>query len=158
MPVAFVNPLQMYMGKNISEICLNGYTDTTFNHCAHFVSHVMQFKFGYQCNIAGGKPNSAGYCVRVHELFSRCPQVGKFDDRKDLHSCLVFVTLPANVNLTAKTMDNVPRKHVGIYFNGLIYHYSNSQDKVISQTPEQFINHYPNQKNGLFYGSFPPGN
>ena len=49
-------------------------------------------------------------------------------------------------------MDNVPKKHIGIFINGTIWHYSNSQHKVVTQTPAEFIKHYPGQGFALFYG------
>ena len=69
--------------------------------------------------------------------------------------CLVFITNANNVNLQTKTMVNVPRKHVGIYYNGTIWHYSNSRHQVVSQTPEAFSNHYPAPSNAMFYGTVP---
>ena len=141
--------LNEYVGKTISEICSFGYTDDDDNHCAHFVSHVLTFEFGYTCK--GGK---GGRNVRVKETFERCPQVGVWADR-NTESCLVFVTKASNVNVKTKVMSNVPRKHIGIYVNGAIWHYSNSRDKVVTQTPEEFIKHYPTQTNALFFGTFP---
>jgi hypothetical protein len=52
-------------------------------------------------------------------------------------------------------MANMPRKHVGLYVAGWIWHYSNSQRQVLRQTPEQFSHHYPSPDNALFYGSLP---
>ena len=52
-------------------------------------------------------------------------------------------------------MANVPRKHVGIFLNGIIWHYSNSQHRVVKQLPGQFALHYPSPDNGMFYGSLP---
>lgn len=143
--------LDGYVGKNIIDICAFGYSDAGLSHCAHFVSHVLQLEFGYTC----GRSGRGGRNIRVHEIFRVCPQVGKFGDRPS-ESCLIFVTKSSNVNLTRRTMKNVPKKHVGIYCNGTIWHYSNLRDKVVTQRPTEFINHYPNQTNGLFYGTFPP--
>jgi hypothetical protein len=141
--------LNGYLGNNIIDICAFGFTDATENHCAHFVSHVLQLEFGYKCA-------RNGRCIRVQEIFARCPDVGKFADRPG-EACLVFVTKAANVDLKRKTMVNVPKKHIGIFVNGTIWHYSNSRDRVVTQTPEQFVLHYPNQANALFYGTFPAG-
>ena len=71
--------------------------------------------------------------------------------------CLAFITKASNVNLAAKKMVNVPRKHIGIYASGFIYHYSNSRQQVVKQTPSQFSLHYPAPDNAMFYGTLPPG-
>jgi hypothetical protein len=60
-----------YLGKSIGDICQNGYTSVHENHCAHFVSHVLGYRFGATCQMMGnGKGDPA--TLRVHELFSRC--------------------------------------------------------------------------------------
>jgi hypothetical protein len=142
--------LNEYIGKSIVDICSYGYTDASENHCAHFVSHVLQLEFGYRC-----KGRKEGRNIRVKEIFEQCPVVGSWDNRPAA-ACLVFVTKASNVNLKQKIMTNVPKKHMGIHCNGTIWHYSNTRDKVITQTPAEFINHYKGQTNALFYGSFPP--
>lgn len=70
-------------------------------------------------------------------------------------TCLAFVTDERNVNLATKKMTNVPRKHIGIFQGGFVYHYSNSQNKVVKQTPEQFKRHYNGDTIAVFYGTFP---
>ena len=47
--------LETYVGHSISEICPHGYDNKGYNHCAHFVSHVMQIDFGYTCERAQGR-------------------------------------------------------------------------------------------------------
>lgn len=111
---------------------------------------MLQLEFGYTCGQGGKK----GRNIRVQEVFAKCPDVGKFDDRPT-ETCLVFVTKPSNVHLGSKVLDNVPKKHIGIYYNGTIWHYSNSRSRVVTQVPDEFIKHYPNQTNALFYGTFP---
>lgn len=151
-----VPQLHEFLGKNIRAICNNGYAAPYENHCAHFVSHAMAFRFGYTCKAAtSGKFPGAN--LRVHELFSRCPSVGKWTDRPAalMSGCLVFVTAASHVNLATKTMANVPKKHVGIFRNGTIWHYSNSHDKVVTEQPGQFAHHYPGPGIELFYGQFP---
>jgi hypothetical protein len=53
-------------------------------------------------------------------------------------------------------MANVPKKHVGIYRDGTIWHYSNSKRRVVTQTPQEFSHHYSGKDIALFYGTFPP--
>ena len=146
------------LNKTISDLCKNKFNGTDDNHCAHFVSHVLELDSGYDCKTHknGSHP---GACLRVQELFPECPQVGNWNNAPEGMK-IVFVTDKANVDLAAHTMRNVPRKHVGIFYDGHVYHYSNSQDIVIRQTPTQFLNRFQafyggNQR--LFFGTFPPG-
>jgi hypothetical protein len=67
----------------------------------------------------------------------------------------VFITKAANVNTAAKTMTNVPRKHVGIFVDGNIWHYSNTRDQVVKQTPSEFSRHYAPPHNAMFFGALP---
>jgi hypothetical protein len=147
--------LKGYLGKNISQICPLGYSNPLDNHCAHFVCHALGYQFGFTCrDMKGGTGTPAN--IRVQEVFPRCPIVGAWDSRPaTLSNCLVFITNAKNVNVAAKTMQNIPRKHVGIFFNGDIYHYSNSHHQVVHQTPAQFSTHYPAPDNAMFYGSLP---
>lgn len=145
------------LNKTISDLCKNNFTATTDNHCAHFVCHVLELDLGYDCKTHknGSHPGS---CLRVQELFAECPQVGVFNNAPDGMK-IVFVTDKSNVDLNAHTMRNVPKKHVGIFSDGQIYHYSNSQDIVIRQTPAAFLSRFQNfygGNQGLFFGTFPP--
>jgi hypothetical protein len=147
--------LDRYLGKGISELCPNGYAAAAENHCAHFVSHALGFRFGLTCGTMRHGPGPSAN-IRVHEIFPKCPMVGNWGAKPVvLIYCLVFITNANNVDLQAKSMVNVPRKHIGIYYNGTIWHYSNSRDQVVSQTPEAFSNHYPAPSNGMFYGTVP---
>jgi hypothetical protein len=147
--------LDGFLGKSMAEICPNGFAANSDNHCAHFVSHVLGLRYGVTCQVMshGRQP---GVTIRVQEIFPRCPTVGAWSLRPaSLTACLVFITRVSNVSLATKVMNNVPRKHVGIFLNGAIWHYSNSQHKVVKQRPAQFGLHYPAPDNGLFYGSLP---
>jgi hypothetical protein len=101
--------------------------------------------------------------VRVHELFALCPRVGFWKDNPaGMAPCLAFVTAAANVNLAARTMRNIPQKHVGILFAGEIWNYHNTQDRVGKESPSLFerrMRHaYAASKDvTLYYGMFPPG-
>ena len=144
-----------YLGKSIADICQNGYTSSHDNHCAHFVSHVLGYTFGVTCKMMG-TGNGPAATLRVQELFPRCPSVGVWSLRNaSLHTCLVFITRASNVNLAGKVMANVPRKQVGIFLGGAVWHYSNREHKVVKQTPAQFARHYPAPDNAMFYGSLP---
>lgn len=145
------------LDKTIAELCRNRFTGAEENHCAHFVCHVLELDSGYDCKTHknGSHP---GACIRVQELFAECPQVGNWNDAPQGMK-IVFVTDKSNVNLTAHTMRNVPRKHVGIFSEGHVYHYSNTLDIVIRQTPADFLTRFQGAyggNQGLFFGTFPP--
>jgi hypothetical protein len=141
--------LDSYVDRPIEQICPFGYK--TDNHCAHFVSHVLQLGIGLTC--AGGSMGAAG--VRVHELFPYC------GDRREIRECpttgegLIFVSEKSNFHGSPSVIDNVPKKHVGILWNGRVWHYSNTKHKVIVQSVADFLDHYPKQQNALWYGSVP---
>jgi hypothetical protein len=147
--------LDALLGREITSICTVGYSNRNDNHCAHFVSHVLGYQFGFTCRgmVEGpGKPAT----IRVHELFPRCPSVGVWASKPAiLNRCLVFITKASNVDLAGKTMVNVPRKHVGIFIGGSIWHYSNTRDQVVKQTPVEFSRHYAVPDNSMFYGEMP---
>lgn len=147
--------LESCLNKHISAFCGNGYTNNADNHCAHFVSHIRGYTFGYTCKAAGNGSGDAA-CLRVHELFARCGTAGLFSNRPTaVTDCLAFVTKSSVVNLGTRTMDNIPKKHIGIYTRGSIYHYSNLNHFVIKQNPEDFSRHYPGTGFEIFYGTFP---
>ena len=144
-----------YLGKSIGDICQNGYTSVHDNHCAHFVSHVLGYRFGVTCQ-AMGSGKAPGATLRVQELFPRCHSAGAWSLRPaSLRSCLVFITRASNVNLASRSMANVPRKHVGIFLDGFIWHYSNSQRRVVKELPAQFAQHYAPPDNAMFFGTLP---
>ena len=144
-----------YLGQHINTICPNGHTDDNDNHCAHFVAHVLEYTFGTSC-LTMSKGKGPGATIRVHESFPHCGTVGQGDSRpEEPDPCLVFITNAGNVNLKTKAMVNHPRKHVGIFVDGTIYHYSNSKEKVVEQTPDEFSTHYPAPNNAMFYGTLP---
>ncbi|MDF2763855.1 MAG: hypothetical protein K0S81_849, partial [Rhodospirillales bacterium] len=40
-------------------------------------------------------------------------------------------------------MQDVGRKHMGIFVGGSVWHYSNSQDKVVCVSIDRMKKHYP---------------
>jgi hypothetical protein len=149
--------LEALLGKNISALCGNRFHDPNANHSAHFVSHVLGLSFGFNCrDYSQGKAEGAN--LRVHEIFAQCPRVGWWEDADEREDCLVFVVRRDAVDLARRKMQNIPRKHVGIYSNGLIYHYNNSRDRVVKQTPADFLKRFRSLYAGdqaLFFGTFP---
>ena len=150
--------LDSFLGKTISEICLNKFHDNSANHCAHFVSHVLNLNFGFDCKAFKGGDQS-GANIRVHEIFDQCPSTSEINQSNSQTPGIIFISKSSNfVTSEAKTtLRNVPKKHVGILLGKLVWHYSNGQNKVVSQSMGQFLNHYSGQTNSLWLGSWPPG-
>lgn len=155
MNTIIMTDLISFEGKNIKEICDADFVDNQLNHCAHFVSHVLNLTFGQTCFGMTGKGKTKGN-IRVDEIFLRCPLVGRWGDARTPVQGLLFVTDSRNVDLAKKIIDKVPRKHIGIYIGGDVWHYSNTKDMVVKQPVTQFSKHYPGPKIALFYGTAPP--
>ncbi|WP_206171072.1 DUF5675 family protein [Phragmitibacter flavus] len=159
MPNQITPDLESLLGKSIIPLCPQEFHDFDANHCAHFVAHTGGYQFGYLChNIAGS--NLRGVTVRVQEIFPECPQVGAWNNLPQTDDdLLVFITARRNVNLASKTIENVPKKHIGILRDGKVYHYSNTEEKVIKQTPAQVLSRFRSAYNDptvdLFFGTLP---
>lgn len=149
--------LESILGNSISKICPNNFHDPSANHCAHFVSHITGLDFSYNCKDFMGGVKQPGN-IRVHEVFARCPKVGKFEDAPKGRAVLVFVTKAANVDIKKKVMVNIPQKHIGVFVDDYVYHYSNTKDMVIKQKPNEFFDTYEkiySGTQGLFFGTIP---
>jgi hypothetical protein len=150
--------LDGYKGKSMAQICPFAYN--TGNQCAHFVSHVLEIGHGATCkNITWANKNNKaitkGACLRANEVYNNCASRGPWADRDAaLTSCLIFVTDAAHVK--NNLMTDHPQKHVGVYFNGTIWHYSNTRKQVETDTPEtwlaKFQKVYAGPNISLFYG------
>lgn len=149
--------LQQLVGKHIKYFCINDYTKNSDSHCAHFVSHVLGFTFGYTCDKQVRKASvKPGASIKVQEIFSKCFKVGHWGDRPSgVTQYLAFATTATRLNLISKIMPNIRNKHVGIYYQGHIYHYNNKQNRVVKVSPDKFGRHYGNKTN-VFYGTIPP--
>lgn len=146
------------LNKTIGDFCNNRFTGSLENHCAHFVCHMLEIDSGYTCR-THNNGRHPGACLRVHELFNVCPRVGNWRSAPQGLS-LVFVTDNSNVDLAQHTMRNVPKKHVGVFSDGHVYHYSNTKDIVIRETPDKFLARFQATYRGnqsLFFGAFPQG-
>lgn len=149
--------MDSFLGKDIKDICGNHFDDRNANHCAHFVSHATGLTFSYNCRqFVGGNKTPAN--IRVHEMFAQCPRVGRWDDADQGASQLIFVTRKDVVDIATKTMQNIPQKHIGVYQNGFVYHYSNTEDHVVKQTVAAFLDRFQAAyagDQGLFFGELP---
>jgi hypothetical protein len=145
--------LNTYVGQPISQICPHGFDKPDDNHCAHFVSHALQLSLGYTCALAKGRAGAAAANLRVHELFPHC------QNRREVLECptvgegLIFVSAPDNFKPDG--INNVAKKHIGILLNGRVWHYSNTNHKVVVQSVGEFLFHYSTQTNALWFGSLP---
>jgi hypothetical protein len=134
--------LDTFKGKDMSAICPLGFDDATQNHCAHFVCHVLKLNsshIGLTCEgmVSGKKKFAAsGACIRVHQLFNYCENIAVPAEL----GCLIFITKATNVDRVSGLMGNIPDKHVGIYFHGDVWNYSNDAGMVLHETKAAFIN------------------
>ena len=147
--------LNQRINQIIREICPNEFTTADHqSHCAHYVSHVLNFHFGTTCKMQKDK-GFPGACIRVDELFAHCPQVGLWVDRPaHVSQCLIFVTDRSNVDLTRKSMTRALYKHVGIYVDGRVWAYGRISH-VQSYTVDEFHKTYKGSGIEIYYGTMP---
>lgn len=138
--------LDSYLNRPITRICTLGFGSVgdAHNHCAHFVGHVLSLNadtnVGLTCasmTRAGRRNSAAGACIRVHEVFNHTEDLDAGDDK----GCLIYVTKASNFSQSASgwyVMGNIPRKHIGIYLGGVVWHYGNTKDKVKRQDLADF--------------------
>lgn len=154
-----------YLGKKIDQICpFSLGKDNSQNHCAHFVSHVMEYDgFAVTCKnqtnadkLLPGK----GAAIRVDEIFNVLSEAGSWTDRSlGLRSCLIFATNSGNMKPNGE-MNNGKKKHVGIFLDGVVWHYSNTRDGVVKDPEKVFITKFKynyitaGQTVEFFYGRF----
>jgi hypothetical protein len=157
-PMLSASQLDSWLDKTIGDICLNGYSAANDNHCAHFISHALSLSFGYTCQHHTGGRN-LGANLRVHEVFAQCSRVQEIRECGGALSGIAFVSAEGNFvsRGSQTTLRNVPKKHVGLLLGGIVWHYSNTQDKVVKQPMSQFLFHYRNQANALWLGALPAG-
>ena len=154
-----LSTLQGYVGKPISDICSNGFTSASQNHCAHFVSHVHEIKLGMLCGDMAYKTKKSGASVRVDEVYNKLTSKGPWDKKPAISNGLLIFVLSKR-NIVNGMMLNVPQKHVGIHFSGKVFNFSNSQHKVVvDQSVDAFLRKFDSAYAGddiaLFYGVAP---
>ena len=144
--------LNSFVGKHISAICPNGYDSDSIFHCAHFVGHALDITVGKGClHLVHGPGETAS--IRVDEIYnSACKEVGAWATKKSsVNECLIFITNPKN--FTGGRMGQGSTKHVGIFVSGSVWHYSNTNRKVVKVPVANMQKHYPRASdNGLYYG------
>lgn len=161
-------PLDPYIGKTISQLCpFSMAKDNAQNHCAHFVGHIMEYEnFTYTCKnntLADKQAPGKGAVIRVDDIFNASPQTGPWAKRPPaLTSCLIFVTVSSNIDPSGPRlrMRSAAKKHIGFYRDGSVWHYGNSQDKVVKDSrilfTQKFVHAYSTagQTVEFFYGRY----
>ena len=151
--------LRTYVNKSMGDICLNGFTDPGQNHCAHFVSHVLNIQYGTLCNVMTTGPRAQSATIRVNEIYNRLTTKGTWASQpSNADGLLIFVTSARNVS-AANIMAAVSRKHVGIHHSGKVFNFANMQHKVVEETVAEFHTriqavYSADNDVSLFYGVF----
>lgn len=158
MPVS-LSDLMAYVGKGIADICPNGFTSSSQNHCAHFVSHALDIQIGMLCGDMEYATRRTGASIRCDELYNGLTLKGPWDKKPVADDGLLIFVLSAR-NIVSGRMLNVPQKHVGIHFGGQVFNFSNSQHKVIADPSveafhKKFKGAYAGKDISLFYGVAP---
>lgn len=144
--------LDTYLDKSVTDFCGKyGSVGDSENHCAHFVSHVLQLRIpgAALCSNVGGSSYSyedrrKGYCIRVNQVFNSCSNRARWDDAAlPADVCFVVATLEANVESEDPlTIGSMSKKHIGFYSGGWVYNYGNGADKVRRTSLADFKRHY----------------
>jgi hypothetical protein len=136
-------------GKTVPQFCNCGYVDMHQNHCAHFVSHVLDIEVGLLCGNMAWGTQGRGVSLRVNAVFNYCTTRGRWDDASqvpaDVAACnafLMFATTSDNVSGAGATltMGSSRHKHVGIHRAGMVWNFSNNHahPQVIGETAAAF--------------------
>lgn len=149
--------LERLVGRQMRDICPNGFWNPGESHCAHFVSHILGLEFGCTCAELTSTDAGAGAGnVRVHEIFARCDQVGRWEVREQAGDCLIFVSKPTAFNAATRMLINIPNKHIGICCGSDVFHYSSRHDAVLKKTVDQFLTYFEQAYSGqqaLYFGT-----
>jgi hypothetical protein len=140
------------LGTTVAQFCGKyGTVGDDVNHCAHFIGHLLSLRIpgAALCSNVGGssytyQERHNGYCVRVNEVFNSCTGRGRWEDTVPAGTPrFVVATVAGNIlRESPLTIGTMSRKHIGIYLNGMVYHYSNTKDKVVKVTIGEFKHHY----------------
>ena len=71
-------------GKTVPQFCNCGYVDMHQNHCAHFVSHVLDIEVGLLCGSMAWATRGRGVSLRVNQVFNSLTTRGRWDDASQL--------------------------------------------------------------------------
>ena len=119
-----------------------------------------------RAKILPGPTNRAlknGATIRVNDLFSASPIKDLLENKPAVvNECLIFVTISSNIKNIGSSyeMSTHPKKHVGILYQGKVWNYSNTNNRVVSDTlamfQTKFTNAYKTAGNTVefYYGEF----
>jgi hypothetical protein len=149
LPTITAADLTAQTGKTVAQFCDCGYTDMGQNHCAHFVSHVLDIEVGLRCGSMAWATRGRGVSLRVNEVFNYCTVRGRWDDAGQVpaevagfNAFLMFATISDNIasGEGVLTMGSHHHKHVGIHRDGTVWNFSTYDDhpRVISETAAGF--------------------
>lgn len=156
------------LDKSINSICpFSIGENSSQNHCAHYVSHMMNYQLGgVTCkNFTWDdkQKEGEGATLRVDDVFKNSSQTGVLSEKPaTITECLIFVTLASNISTVGGklVMGNHPRKHIGILTEGNVWNYSNTNNKVVCDSLSAFKAKFSNayKTNGttveFYYGRF----
>jgi hypothetical protein len=143
--------LEPLLGQTVTEFCGKyGKVADSFNHCAHFVSHVLTLRVHAAAlcsNVDGStypyEDRRNGFCIRVNQVFNATKNRRRWTSDDKPGKCLIVATIKDNIFQTDPvTIGDQSKKHIGFFVNGTIYHYSNTKDRVIKQSLGDFKNHF----------------
>jgi hypothetical protein len=139
------------LGKTREEFCTR-YHSAHDNHCAHFVSHILQLRIPHSalCTNVGDNIDYAtrntGFSVRVNQVYNHSSNRRRWNDATPEGNCFVVATIEDNITAEKPLMIGThPRKHIGIMSDGKVYNFSNTHNKVVSKTMAEFKTHYGNE-------------
>jgi hypothetical protein len=140
-PRSYPPPMWKYDGLPIKRICHNAIVSAADqNHCAHFVCHVMrwnQIPGAAKCSYLS-RHDTPGVHIRVNEIFNYVQNRAFWGGGALPDTCLIYATISANIQGNPPTMGQNHRKHIGIHYQGKIWHYSTDNERVFGDTPTHF--------------------
>jgi len=143
--------LEGWVGKTLDDFCGQyGSAGDAFNHCAHFVSHVLKLHIpgaALCSNVDGTKykyeDRRAGFCIRVNEVFNSLANRDFFEAKSATGTFLMVATIADNITSKKPLLiGTMSKKHIGFAENGMVYHFSNLRDVVVKQSFAEFGDHY----------------
>lgn len=134
--------LEQYVGQSISQICSFYGTAPHINNCAHFVSHALSYRIqgaALCSNVAGTtcdyKHRHEGFCIRVDQVFNSLSNRGNWPEKPPTGQKIAVAMLKSNfVDDANFLIGDQPKKHIGIFHQGLIYNFSNS-NHIVKKSP-----------------------
>lgn len=154
--------LQGFVGKTVEDFCkVFGKKGDSHNHCAHWVSHALGFRFGKLCISMSWEYRrdfDKGRTMVVSDLFNACTERGPWTNKpEDLSCCLIFGILEKGVSRRGGTwtMDNIRQKHVGIYLSDECYNYHNRKDEGVRVDGVSFFQNVYGKGTVALYAKIP---